>query len=126
MAGIASEYPVPVGLIIQVMDSFLRLWLEFARNPYLADRGNLFRVTLRSCHQSRYLCSAGVCVFAAPLDCLRMVQEMAPACNEDLLKRALKTHGKDAIGFLILAKSILGAEAYKKLIKASQEIVKRR
>ncbi|CAL5096530.1 unnamed protein product [Urochloa decumbens] len=56
-----------------------------------------------------------------------MVQEMAPSgdpAGEDLLKRAVETHGK-AVGFLILAKSSLGDDAYKELIKASQEIVKR-
>ncbi|RCV16273.1 hypothetical protein SETIT_3G124800v2 [Setaria italica] len=53
-----------------------------------------------------------------------MVQEMAP-CGEDLLERALKTHGKEAVGFLILAKSILSVETYKELIKAAREIVNR-
>lgn len=50
---------------------------------------------------------------------------MAP-CGEDLLERALKTHGKEAVGFLILAKSILSVETYKELIKAAREIVNRR
>ena len=81
------------------------------------------------------LCSAGACVFTALVDpfvrlkCLRMVQGMAPSGEpggEDLHKRALENHRKETVGFLILAKSILSNDAYKDLIKTSQEIVKRR
>ncbi|KAF8726867.1 hypothetical protein HU200_019347 [Digitaria exilis] len=53
--------------------------------------------------------------------------EMAPSGEpggEDLLKRAFETHSQDAVGFLILAKTNLGDEAYKQLIKTVQEIVK--
>ncbi|PUZ64523.1 hypothetical protein GQ55_3G149400 [Panicum hallii var. hallii] len=53
---------------------------------------------------------------------------MAPSGEpggEDLHKRALENHCKEAVGFLILAKSILSDDAYKDLIKTSQEIVKR-
>ena len=63
------------------------------------------------------------------LKCLRMVQGMAPSGepgDEDLHKRALENHRKETVGFLILAKSILSNDAYKDLIKTSQEIVKRR
>ena len=63
------------------------------------------------------------------LKCLRMVQGMAPSGEpggEDLHKRALENHRKETVGFLILAKSILSDDAYKDLIKTSQEIVKRR
>lgn len=53
---------------------------------------------------------------------------MAPSGEpggEDLHKRALENHRKETVGFLILAKSILSDNAYKDLIKTSQEIVKR-
>ncbi|RLN30526.1 paired amphipathic helix protein Sin3-like 5 [Panicum miliaceum] len=52
---------------------------------------------------------------------------MAPSgdpSDEDLHKRALENHRKETVGFLILAKSILSDDAYKDLIKTSQEIVK--
>nr|CAB3460576.1 unnamed protein product [Digitaria exilis] len=63
-------------------------------------------------------------ILAAPRCC---APEMAPSGEpggEDLLKRAFETHSQDAVGFLILAKTNLGDQAYKQLIKTVQEIVK--